>query len=244
MNERRYTAGSTYFGQKRLIGFLWLLLPIAVVPAQQPDVSAIVRDLDAANQSRFDNVISFTDVEHYTVFRGSDQTHPAAEMNVRITYTKGIGKRYIILSQSGSSLIQKAGLEPLLENEKSINDPTRLAQSWYTTSKYEMTLKTGGPQVIDGRACIAVTITPRRKAPNMIEGTLWVDVGDHTLVQVEGTSSKSPSMFAGTTKMMRRYANMQGYAMATHARAESSSILFGRTVIVIDYSDYHFQIRR
>ena len=44
--------------------------------------------------------------------------------------------------------------------------------------------------------------------------------------------------------MMRRYANMQGYAMATHARAESSSMLVGRTVIVIDYSDYHFQFRR
>jgi hypothetical protein len=43
--------------------------------------------------------------------------------------------------------------------------------------------------------------------------------------------------------MMRRYANMQGYAMATHARAESSSPLFGRTVVVIDYSDYHFDLR-
>ena len=43
--------------------------------------------------------------------------------------------------------------------------------------------------------------------------------------------------------MMRRYAIMQGYAMALHAHAESSSALFGRTVIVIDYSDYHFQLR-
>lgn len=244
MNERRYPAESMYFGRKWLIGFLWLLLSIAVAPAQQPDVSAIVRGLDAANQSRFDNVISFTDVEHYTVFRGSDQTHPAAEMTVRMTYTKGIGKRYIILSQSGSSLIQRAGLQPLLENEKAINDPARVTQSWFTSSNYEMTLKTGGPLFIDGRACVALAITPRRKAPNMIEGILWVDAGDHTLVQVEGTSSKSPSVFAGTTKMMRRYANMQGYAMATHARAESSSMLVGRTVIVIDYSDYHFQFRR
>jgi len=31
--------------------------------------------------------------------------------------------------------------------------------------------------------------------------------------------------------------------MATHARAESSSMLFGRTVVVIDYSDYHFELR-
>jgi len=36
---------------------------------------------------------------------------------------------------------------------------------------------------------------------------------------------------------------MTGYAMATHAHAESSSFLFGRTAVTIDYSDYHFQMR-
>jgi hypothetical protein len=36
---------------------------------------------------------------------------------------------------------------------------------------------------------------------------------------------------------------MRGYAMAIHARTESSSSLFGKTVITIDYSDYRFQIR-
>jgi hypothetical protein len=36
---------------------------------------------------------------------------------------------------------------------------------------------------------------------------------------------------------------MHGYAMAVRARAESSSLFFGKTVVVIDYSDYHFQLR-
>jgi hypothetical protein len=232
-----------YLSRKSMVGSLWLLITIATAPAQQPDVAAILRDLDAANQSRFDHVISFTDVEHYAVFRGSDQTHPAADMTVKMTYRKGIGKDYEILSKSGSSLIQKVGLQPLLDSEKAINDPARVAQSWFTSSNYEMKLGLGVAQIIEGRNCVALSITPRHKARNMIEGTLWVDRGDHTLVQVEGISSKSPSVFAGTTKMMRRYANMQGYAMATHARAESSSMVFGRTVIVIDYSDYHFQLR-
>ena len=107
-----------------------------------------------------------------------------------------------------------------------------------------MKLMPGAAQVIDGRRCLALSIAPRHKAPNMIDGTLWIDATDHKLVQVDGTSSKSPSVFAGTTKIMRRYANMQGYAMATHARAESNSKVFGRTVIVIDYSDYQFQLRQ
>jgi hypothetical protein len=219
------------------------LLFTDVLLAQEPDAVAIIRDLDAANQARFDHVLSFTDVEHYTVFRGSNETRPAAEMTVKMTYQQGIGKEYVILSQSGSALIQRVGLRPLLDSEKAINDPAKVAQSWFTSANYEMHLKSGVTQTIDGQLCFAFAITPRHKAPNMIEGTIWVDTKNHKLVEVEGVASQRPSVFAGSTKMMRRYANMQGYAMATHARAESSSMLFGRTVVVIDYSDYHFQLR-
>lgn len=209
----------------------------------QPDAAAIISDLDAANQARFDNVLSFTDLEHYAVFRGGDKVHSAAEMTVKMTYRKGSGKDYVILSRSGSSLIQKVGLQPLLDNEKAINNPAKVAQSWFTSANYEMHLKPGVTQLIDGRQCVALSVTPRHKAPNMIDGTIWIDADTHSPVQVEGIASKSPSMFAGPTKMMRSYANIHGYAMATHARAESNSPLFGRTVIIIDYSDYDFKLR-
>lgn len=44
--------------------------------------------------------------------------------------------------------------------------------------------------------------------------------------------------------MMRHYSNIDGYSMAMHARAESDSFLVGRIVVVIDYSDYHLQLRK
>ena len=222
---------------------LFAVLLTAMLRAQQPDETAIIRDLDAANRERFDNVLSFSDVEHYAVFRGSDQVHPDDEMTVKMSYKKGVGKEFTIQSQSGSAIIQKVGLQPLLDNEKEINDPAKVAQSWLTSANYEMHLKPGVTQTIGGRTCLALSITPRHKAPNMIDGTLWVDANSHQLVEVEGVASKAPSIFSGTTRMMRRYSNMQGYAMATHAHAESSSMLFGRTVVTIDYSDYHFELR-
>lgn len=225
-----------------LIG-LMPLVGRATLPAQQPDPAAVIHDLDAANISRHNNVLEYSNIEHYVVLRGQDQTHPAAEMTVRVTYKKGAGKSYTVLHQSGSSIVLKYGLYPLLEHEKAISDPSRVSQSWFTTANYDMQLKPGAKRVIDGRNCVAVAIVPHRKAPNMIEGTLWVDARDHTLVEVEGVASKRPSVFAGTTSMTRRYVKMTGYAMATHAHAESSSFLFGRTAVNIDYSDYQFQLR-
>lgn len=222
---------------------LWPLLYAAIAFAQPPDPSAVIRDLNEANIARHNNVLEYSNIEHYTVYRGKDQTNPAAEMTVRVAYKKGAGKSYTVLNQSGSAIVLKYGLYPLLENEKAINDPSRVAQSWFTTANYDMELKPGVTRVIDGRNCVAVAISPHRKAPNMVEGTLWVDTRDHSLVEVDGVASRKPSVFAGTTKMTRRYVKMTGYAMATHAHAESSSFLFGRTVVTIDYSDYQFQLK-
>jgi hypothetical protein len=244
MAAEPYSHSAMHFPAVCAFVITFLLLPgVSGSRAQQPDASAVIRDLEAANLSRHNNLLEYTNMEHYAVYRGKDQAHPAAEMTVRVTYRKGAGKSYTILSQSGSSVLLKYGLHPLLEHEKAISDPAKVAESWFNSTNYEMQLKPGVTRVIDGRTCLAVSISPRHKAPNLVEGTLWVDARDHSLVEVEGIASKKPSVFAGTTTMMRRYVKMTGYAMATHAHAESASFFFGRTAVTIDYTDYHFQLR-
>jgi hypothetical protein len=216
---------------------------VAALSAQEPDASSLIRGIDTAVKARYESVLGFTVTEHYTVYRGSDETRPVAEMTVRTTYRKGVGKSYKILSENGSELVRKFGLHPLLDNEKSINQPDNVESSWFTSANYEMKLKPGGVQRLDGRDCLAVAVTPRRKAPNLIDGTLWVDARNDSIVQIQGVASKSPSAFAGTTQMLRQYADVSGFSEATHARAVSNSLLFGRTVVIIDYRDYHLELR-
>jgi len=162
---------------------------------------------------------------------------------VRDTYKKGVGKEYTVLSESGSSIILRFGLKPQLENERTINLPGNVEKSWFTSANYEMKLKSGGMQRINGRDCYALAITPKAAAPNLIIGTLWADAKDGSLIQIKGVASKSPSAFMGATHLMRQYTNISGFAMALHARAESNSMIFGRTVVTIDYSNYQLQLR-
>jgi hypothetical protein len=215
---------------------------IVTAPAQQIDSASLIHKIDAAAHARYDNVLSYTVTEHYSVFRNHDETHPVAEMTVKTLYRRGIGKEYTILSQSGSGILQKFVLAPLLDSEKNINLPGNIEKSWFTSANYEMKLKPGEVQQFDGRSCLAVAMAPRQKAPNMIEGTLWVDVQDGSIVQIEGDASRSPSLFTGPPHVMRHYTNMNGFSMATHARALSSSALFGPTVLTIDYQDYQVQL--
>ena len=218
------------------------VLGIAAAQAEQPDESAVIRKVDAAVKARIDGIAGYTVTEHYAVFRNHDETHPVAEMTVKTEYRKETGKNYTILSQSGSEFIRNHVLKAVLDREKTINLPGIREASWITSANYEMKLKQSGVVQMDGRACYALAISPRRKGTNMIDGTLWVDARDGEIVRLEGSATQSPSIFTGPAQVMRLYASVNGFAMATQARAVSDSFLLGQTVVTIDYRDYQIQL--
>jgi outer membrane lipoprotein-sorting protein len=218
-------------------------LGATVVAAQQPDSASVIGLVDAAVKARIDHVESYTVTEHYSVYRGKDETHPAAEMTVQTVYRQETGKSYTILSESGSEFIRNHVLRTVLDNEKTLNLPGTVEHSWFTSANYEMQLKPGGIQLLDGRECLALAIHPKRKAANMFDGTLMVDAKDGTIVQLDGSATQSASIFTGAAQVMRHYVNVNGFSMATQARAVSDSFILGRTTVTIDYRDYIIQPR-
>jgi outer membrane lipoprotein-sorting protein len=249
-------AGSFSMRQGRRLGLTGVacclaLLGSSTAKAQQPDAqaavqstdqAAVIRRIDAAVHARVDSVEGYLVTEHYAVFRGDDEVHPAAEMTVKTLYRRETGKTYIIQSESGSELLRKLVLHKILENEKEINLPGNVESAWITSANYQMSLRPGGAQRLDGKDCYVLDIAPKRKAPNLLDGTLWVDAKDGSILQIQGVASKSVSVFSGPTQMRRQYAMVSGFSMATHARAVAESSLFGRTVVKIDYRDYGIQL--
>jgi outer membrane lipoprotein-sorting protein len=223
------------------IAVFWCLGAL-LVSAQQPSNSEVVRGIDAAVQARLEAVAGYTVTEHYAVDRNNDEAHPVAEMTVKTTYRKDTGKSYTILSQSGSEIIRRLVLSAILDNEKHINQPGVREGAWLTSANYEMKLKIGTTLRVDGRDCYVLSLTPRRKSPHLIEGTIWVDSNDFSIVQVQGTASKSSTVFTGPTQLMRNYEKVAGFAQATRARATSNSFLFGQTIVTIDYRDYQVEL--
>jgi len=224
------------------VSFL-VLFAIAAVQAQEPDNPSVVRGIDAAVMARIDGIAGYTVTEHYAVYRNKDEEHPVAEMTVKTTYKKETGKSYAIVAQSGSEIIRKLVLGAILDNEQRINQPGIREGSWLTSANYETNLKPGGTQRLDGRECLVLDISPKRKTPYLIQGTIWVDAKDYLIVQLQGTASKSSSVFTGATHVFRQYTTVNGFSMATHARATSDSFLFGQTIVKIDYQGYEIQLR-
>jgi outer membrane lipoprotein-sorting protein len=236
----------TFSWRTRLsVAIALMLLFFSAAPtvcAQAPDAATIIRGVDAAVKDRLDRLASYTVTEHYAVFRGNDETKPTAEMLVKTTYRKENGKSYEILSQSGSSLWRNEVLKTLLENEQRMSQPGNLETALINSANYEMKLDKKAAETLNGRQCLLLEITPRRKSQYLFSGQLWVDAKDYAIVQLKGTAAKSAIFLANAAMVTRQYADVQNLPMATHAEAISGSPLLGRTVVKVDYSGYQVQL--
>lgn len=219
-----------------------LCVPNRMVAQQSLDIGTIVRGVDASVKSRIDRLAGYTATEHYAVFRGKDEAHPAAEMLVKTTYNKQTGKSYEILSQSGSSLWRNEVLRTLLDNEKRMSQPGNVGTALIDSANYEMTLDANPRDSLNGRNCLVLDITPRRNSEYLFKGRLWVDAQDFAIVQLKGTASKSAFFLASAAEVSRQYDEMDQLPMATHAQAVSGSALLGQTVVKIDYTNYQLQL--
>jgi hypothetical protein len=214
----------------------------ATIRAQAPDLPTVVRGVDASVKDRLDRLTSYTVTEHYAVFRGHDDTNPTAEMLVKTTYRKETGKNYEILSQSGSSLWRNEVLKTLLENEQRMSQPGNVETALINSWNYDMKLNQNAAQMLNGRQCLVLDITPRRKSQFLFKGELWVDAHDYAIVQLKGTAAKSAFFLANAAEVTRQYAEFDNLPMATHAEAVSASALFGQTLVKVDYNGYQMQL--
>jgi hypothetical protein len=161
---------------------------------------------------------------------------------VKTTYRKETGKNYEILSQSGSSLWRNEVLKTLLENEQRMSQPGNVETALINSWNYDMKLNQNAAQMLNGRQCLVLDITPRRKSQFLFKGELWVDAHDYAIVQLKGTAAKSAFFLTNAAEVTRQYAEFDNLPMATHAEAVSASALLGQTLVKVDYNGYQMQL--
>jgi hypothetical protein len=207
-----------------------------------PDLTTIIQGVDASVKNRIDRIADYTVTEHYQLFRGQDEAHPAAEMLVKTFYRKQSGKSYTVLSESGSSFWRKEVLGTLLDNEKRMSQPGNVEAALINSNNHEMKLDAVSRENLNGRDCLVLDITPRRNSEYLFNGKLWVDAHDYSIVQLKGTASKSAFFLAKAAAVSRQYTSITGLPMATRAEAVSGSALLGQTTVKIDYTNYQIDL--
>lgn len=219
-----------------------LLVLFAFPVSSRPEANlsaSIIQGIAASVKARETHLLGYTVTEHYVVYRNHDERHAAADMVVKTTYQRDAGKSFSVVSLKGSLLMRKM-LEEVLATEKKMTQPANRSGVVIDPANYEMLVK--GPAMVDSRKCVAVAIKPRKVSPYLFNGTILVDAQNEAIVQLEGVAAKSPSFVSGPSQVFRQYTMIDGFAMATHARAVSNSSLLGQTVVKIDYTGYQLNI--
>lgn len=194
----------------------------------------LIRRIDAVELAREARLTGYTVTEYYTI-RNSHFSRPA-EVTVETTYTRGQGKIYKVLSRSGPSFLANGVVDRLLREESEMSRGRVREQAIITSANYEMKLV--GQEKVDGVTCDVIELTPKRKSPYLLKGRIWVDAADAMAVKMEGRPPASASFFEGRPQVVREYKKIDGFAFAERIHAGSSSFLFGKSSVDIEYRDY------
>ncbi len=153
------------------------------------------------------------------------------EVVTELTADRGL--TYEVMREGGSGYIRNKVLRAALNGEVKLlaaGDPARAALA---PENYEL----AAPPARSEDGLLTITAKPRRKDVLLIEGTLFVDPADATLVRIEGQLAKNPSFWTRDVHVIRSYARINGVRVPIRLESTSNVRVAGRSSLTITY-DY------
>jgi hypothetical protein len=147
-----------------------------------------------------------------------------------------VGKSYEITSATNASVLSRKVLDRILASELEASRPNAHEQSHLTFENYDFALL--GTEMLAGRRCYVLQLSPRKKSRYLIQGKAWIDAEQFALRKVEGHPSASLSFWVGKPYLTQEFQKYGDFWMASHNRTLSESYLWGRSELTIEYTQY------
>jgi hypothetical protein len=209
---------------------------IAPLEPVRPGVSAdqLLADLDAHNQLRKSTLRDYTVVRTYRLADTKGKVH--AEEVGRMEFRAPDRKTFVVMSESGSGLIRRKALNPLISSEVEAAAGKEHHDSSITAANYSLELL--GEQQIGPYRCFVANAIPKREDKYLFEGKMWIDVNDYAVVRIEGHPAKRPSFWIQRADFMRQYQKIDGFWLPQKDQTLVQVRLYGKKVLTIAHQDY------
>ena len=193
------------------------------------DVVAKMMQFDAQRQSEMSG---YTATRHYLAV--NQKRH--AEMLVRVTCDMDGGKQFSILSEEGSNSIRKHVLHKILYEEaeayrRGTRNNTRL-----TPANYDFQLV--GKEILETRPAYVLQVVPKNPSKYLIDGKIWVDANDYSIVRIEGQPARNPSFWVRNVHFVHRYQKVGEFWLAASTHTTSDVRIFGLSELTIENYSY------
>lgn len=209
-----------------------ILFCVSLLSASDP--SDILSCMERAGERNQETLEAYTSQRVYTA--ANPRLNKSATMTVEVTYTPPGEKQYRIVDRSGSGSIRGRVLEPILEAECRNAAPEVRAETSIDRRNYGFEF--AGFDSERGDAVFHVAPTTRRQ--HLFKGKIWVDVESCAIRRIEGSPAVSPSFWVRQTDFRHDYAQFGDVWLPVRHHTESKLLLFGRSILDIEYLGYSF----
>lgn len=152
----------------------------------------------------------------------SGDTHGWLE--AKTEYSRERGFDYEITSEGGSGMIRTKVLRAVLEGESQVINQGDTARSSLARTNYKFQ-----PNGVDDDGLANVLLSPRRKDPALVDGTMFLQPSDGNIVRLEGRLAKSPSFWVKNVDVVRKYEQLNGAVVPVVFESNAQVRMLGGT---------------
>jgi hypothetical protein len=215
-----------------LLGFLTTAIVTAQTDDPQAAAGAIVERVLQQDALRRAQLNGYTATRHYLAVNKQRR----AEMLVAITCTTNNGKTFTILSEEGSSAIRKHVFYKMLQEEIEASRRDTSGSTRITPDNYEFQLV--GKEVMEERPAYVLRVIPKNQNKYLIDGRIWVDATDYSIIRIEGSPARNPSFWTHDVHFVHTYQKVGPFWLAASTHSMSEIRIFGEAELTIQTSHY------
>ena len=117
-----------------------------------------------------------------------------AEESGHMEYHTPDKKKFVITSESGSGLVRRMALNPVVASEIEAASGKQHQDSSTIPANYTFELL--GEQQVGPYECFLVRAVPKRVDKDLFEGDVWIDTQDYSIVRIAGHPAKKLSFMS------------------------------------------------
>lgn len=160
-----------------------------------------------------------------------------AEMVVRVSCDSSGAKDFTVVSEEGSGSIRKHVFQKLLSEETEASRRGTRAGTRLIPDNYQFQMV--GLQTLETGPSYVLSVTPKTANKYLIDGKIWVDANDFSIVRIEGQPAKNPSFWVRSVHFVHTYQKVGQFWFASSTHTTSEIRIFGESELTIDNSDYN-----
>jgi hypothetical protein len=145
-------------------------------------------------------------------------------------------KTFTVTSESGSGLIRRMALNPLINSEIEAATGKKHHDSAISSDNYSLNLL--GEQALGPYRCFVAEAVPKRSARYLFEGRVWIEVNDYSVVRIEGHPATKLSFWIQRADFVREYQKVDGFWLPEKDQTFVQVRLYGKKILQIEHRNY------